>query len=461
MNPDTLRIPPQAIEVEKHIIGAMSIDADAAAVAIGSLSPSDFYFAKHETIFEAMASLAAKNLPVDWLTVTDELTKAGKYAQVGDAYIVEIAAEVVSAADIESHCRIIKEKSLLRSLIKTASTILTNAYDARIEARSILEDAEREVFALGDAQVQDVGLRGLRECMLEAAQEWQAVAEGKPGGIMSSVMAVDDFIRGFRPGTLNVVAARPGVGKSALTLQIAAQCGAPVALYSLEMLALEQVERLIAQRVDGIDGDALRSPSVLKAKAAALSVAMAELAGTPVRICDSSSMNPAKILAQCRRMKKKHGLGLIIVDYLQLVEAIGNHQRRDLEVGSVSAALKKIGNELGVPILAVASLSRKCEDREDKRPMKSDLRESGQLESDAHSIIFLYRESDYSVKAAKDPNVKNITEVLIRKNRGGRTGRSLLLFNGAQSKFMDLTPQSQKAYWSFLDGKSFQGEEGF
>jgi len=281
----------------------------------------------------------------------------------------------------------------------------------------------------------------------QAAENWQAIADGRQGGILCDFKPLDEIFLGFRPGKLYVLAARPGLGKSMLALQIAKSIKLPVAHYSLEMLAVEQLERMMSQ-VSEFNSESLQSPEVLRRKTAALMEAIEAVKKYPIWFCDEPPITPANILTQCRRMKKKKGLGMIIADYLQLIKGVGKFERRDLEVGMVSSFLKGITMKLEVPILAIASLSRKNEDRTDKRPILSDLRESGSIESDADGVIFLYREADYNAKAKE--LFPNVTEIIVPKNRGGRTGRSLAIFDGAKSTFYPMEQQAAKAYMDFI-----------
>jgi replicative DNA helicase len=273
---------------------------------------------------------------------------------------------------------------------------------------------------------------------------------------MSKIGPVDDLLLGFRPGKLYILAARPGLGKSMLALQIATQCGQQVANYSMEMLATEQVERMVSQECD-LNSENLRSETVLLAKGKLLADVVVKLGKLPIWFCDESPITPAQILSQCRRLKKKSGLGLIVVDYLQLIKGIGKFERRDLEVGSISKALKSISMKLEVPVLTIASLSRKPEERTDKRPLLSDLRESGDIESDADCVMFLYRESDYNNEAKK--LFPNVTELIVSKNRGGKKGRSILNFDGAHSKFYPLHQIDTTGYLNFLDPKKVNHDQ--
>jgi replicative DNA helicase len=448
------RVPPQAIEVEKHVLGAMLLDWGAAGAAVAMLTPDDFYLERHHIIFDAIAALFSKSTPADMFTVREHLTKAGRYSLAGgDDYLMEISAEVVSAANLEDHARIVKEKALYRRQIGVATGILERAYSASLPVQEAQDQAEAEILDIGEGQARAADLRPMRDVLREAARGWEDIVNGKPGGLLSRVQPVDDLLLGFRPGKLYILAARPGLGKSMLALQIAMQCQAPVAHFSMEMLAVEQAERMISQ-VSDLNSDSLVSRQTIIAKAEALKEAVESIRDLPIWWCDEAMVTTANILSQCRRMKKKIGLGLVIVDYLQLVHSTQKFERRDLEVGAASKFLKAISMKLSVPVLAIASLSRKPEERTDKRPLLSDLRESGNIESDADGVTFLYRESDYNAQAKKD--FPDVTEIIQAKLRGGKKGRSIANFDGAHSKFYPLAQADVSAYLNFIGQKPNQ-----
>ncbi len=455
------RIPPQAVEVEKHILGALLLDDDAMDIVARSLTPQDFYLDKHEWIFRAIQNLWTARVRVDMITVVDELKRLQQFENVGgDSYMLEISNEVVSSANVGQHAEIVKEKSTLRQVIGMATRILEDAYGGYDRPRAIITRAEETVFKMGEAARGAMeGLVDMNTCILRTGRQLDDLAAGKPNRVRMGVPAIDDIMRGLRFGSLNLLAARPGIGKSALALQAAVSCGEPVPLFSLEMMIEEEVERMMAHQDASLNGDGISTQALVLAKKEAISAALAALAKYPIEICDSSKISTQFILAECRRMKRKYGkLGMVLIDYLQLIRSMSNSRNRESEVGGVSSDLKQIGNELASPVLAVASLSRKCEERDNKRPIESDLRDSGQLESDAHGIIFLYRHSKYNPKAKKDDRLKNITEVNIAKNRGGVTGHTLLDFRGAMSWFYPVSADDQTYYQNFLKGADFLGD---
>jgi replicative DNA helicase len=445
------RLPPQAVEVEKHVIGAALVDRDAQAQVVERLTEADFYLERHMAIFAALQAAQGRGERLDGMTLARALEASGRLAEAGgEAYLIEIMAEVVSSANLDLYLPILQEQAARRKLIAAATSALEWAYDQAKPIRDVQNEAEAAILAAGETRGRASELKPMSMVLKAAVENWQAIAMGQPGGLLSNFKPLDDIFLGFRPGKLYILAARPGLGKSMLALQVAKQCGQPVAHYSLEMLATEQLERMISQ-VSDLNSESLQSKAVLEHKWKMLEEAIASVRKYPIWFCDEPPITPANILSQCRRMKKKKGLGMIIADYLQLIKGIGKFERRDLEVGSVSSFLKGITMKLEVPILAIASLSRKNEDRTDKRPILSDLRESGSIESDADGVIFLYREADYNAKARE--HFANVTEIIVPKNRGGRTGRSLAYFDGAKSLFYPLDQQAAKAYMDFLGQK--------
>lgn len=443
---------PADVTVEKHTLGAVFCDSQALGQVVERLTESDFWLERHAVLFAALRDAAAAGKSLDWVGFESLLTASGRLVAAGGGeYLREISSEVVTAANVEEHIRILRGLGTRRRLIHTLSEHLQEVRDQSKPLQEVLEAAEAAVLAVGDTAKEGPDLKSMARVIRDAAKNWQDRVEGKPGGVMSGIPALDDILMGFKPGKLYILAARPGLGKSMLALQIASQCGRQVAHYSLEMEADEQVERMVSHHSD-LNSESLQSGAVIRAQARALKEATDKMQALPIWWCDQSPLTPMTILSQCRRLKKRKGdLGLIIVDYLQLIDGIGKFERRDLEVGFISKFLKSIAMKLQVPVIAIASLSRKNEERTDKRPINSDLRESGSIESDADGILFLYRESDYNKQAAKD--FPNTTEIIVSKHRGGRKGRGILEFDGAHSKFYTTHPEDAKKYAAFVGGK--------
>ncbi len=453
----TFRIPPQAIEVEKHILGAIFLDRDALDEVSRVLTPADFYLERHTVIFQAAMALQAKHSQCDLITIRQEMTRQGTFEIVGDGYLMEISSEVVSSANAHQHAEIVKEKAISREVIARATKILEVGYDESKVGAELIDMAENEMYRASEmVRGARRGLIPMDQAVRRTIQQFADTVEGKSSRTRIGIPAIDDVMKGFRIGSLNVLAARPGMGKSALALQAAVQCGLPVPFFALEMTVEEEVERMIAQMDSSLNSDSLTDAAIIMAKKQVLADILKKVSNYPIEICDETDVTPAYMRSEIRRMKRKYGnLGIIVADYLQIIKAEATNRRRDLEVGSISTDLKRMAAEMSTPLLAVASLSRKCEERDNKRPIESDLREAGQIEFDAHSIIFLYQESRYNALALADEQLKNVTEALIVKNRGGRRGKTYMDFNGAGSFFHGLSLERQSYYSNFLAGKNF------
>ena len=447
-----MRTPPHSVELEKHVIGAAMLETEAAAAMLEHLKDSDFYEPRNQAIFRAVASISSSGSACDALVVSEAL-KALKEPKNYDALLMEITAEVVSAAQAAEHIKRVKEMSLRREAIAAAGRMTELAWDSSKPLSDTLEGIQSQAMALGDAAAVDSGLKTMREVLTNSWKEWHAAAAGKIVGVKTGISDLDAVLGAFRPGTLNVIAARPGFGKSMLALQIANTCGLPVALYTLEMTAEEQVERMMSSEVEGLTSEGLRSAAVLKAKDHAIAEAVKKISQSNIQMNDQTSTTMNQIASQCRRMKRTHGLGLIIVDYLQLILVEGRGESRVREVGQISKGLKRIANELRVPVIAIASLSRECEKRDDKRPILADLRESGEIESDAHAVIFLYRHSEYVQSFADDERLRAATEIIVKKNRGGKKGIVPTVFDGVRARFYPMDYSDKEFYKKALEGK--------
>lgn len=442
---------PANVDLEKHILGAALLFPEEMDFLAAALPAEDFYSPRHAAIYRALADLHATGAELSLPGLLHALKASGRLSDAGgEGYVWEVSGEPASGAGLAHHVQIVKDLAARRRLIRVLGEGLEAAFDLAKPYQEVQEHAETTVMGVGDSRKSGPKLRTMGQVIASASKEWEAIAKGQPGGLMTRITPLDDLTLGLRPGKFYVLAARPGVGKSMLALQAAAQSGAPATIYSLEMLAEEQAERMISQESD-MNSDSLRSPGVLQVRQKELMDVLSKLKGLPITWCDEP-VTPAQIMSQSRRAKKANRLGLVVVDYLQLLKVAGKFERRDLEVGAASKALKTLAMKLHIPVLAIASLSRKCEERTDKRPMLSDLKDSGEIESDADAVIFLYRDSIYNPEAKK--RFPNVTEIIMPKNRGGKTGRALMDFDGAHSKFYPLHPESARQYLDFIEGRN-------
>lgn len=444
------RVTPHDETLEKYIIGQAMISPASLDEVLSTAKDDDFWDPKSSAVIGVLRASRLKGVSLDPLGLVNALDGLlGMNKEYWEGYARSIIDEVVSEANLTVHLGVLIDLSTRRKLIRVLGDNLEAVYTSKEDTKELLNQIEAKVLSVRDGFQVSGGLKPMAEVIKDAAKGWQEISEGLEIGVKTGITGIDDILKGLRPGKHYVLAARPGLGKSMLALQFASQSGVPVAHYSLEMLANEQLERMISQECE-LNSESLQSRTVIMAKAAMLKEAVLKLRGLPIQFCDSSPITPMDILSQCRRMKKNQGLGLIIVDYLQLVSGVGKFERRDLEVGFISKFLKRISMELQVPVLSIASLSRRPEERQDKRPMLSDLRESGSLESDADCVMFLYRESDYNKEIAE--SFPNATEFIVTKNRGGQKGSTVLNFDGAHSKFYDMEHEGIKNYLNAVKG---------
>jgi replicative DNA helicase len=452
-----MRVPPSAPEVEKHVIGAMLCDENAAHDITAILSPDDFYLERHRILFRAISQILAARMTPDMITVPNQLKKTGHLAESGgEPYLFEIAVEVVSSANCRNHAKIVREKALLRRAIQAGTRLIEAAWSDGVDPKQAIETAAKDIFELEtNFRERGEGLVDMATGLKRYVDKLRERAAGLEHRLFTGINAIDAIMRGLKYGHFYAMGARPGLGKSALALQTAVTCKKPTALFSLEMLIEEEYERMMALENAELNGEGLSTPAHIMAKQALLSEAIERLSGYPIWICDQSAVTVQTINSECRRMRRELGsLDYIIVDYLQLVKSVEKSSRRDLDVGGVSTDLKITAKELNVPLLAVCGLSRKPEERENKRPIASDFRDAGQIESDANGILLIYRESKYKSAAKNDPLIKDICELIIPKNRGGGDGVTLLNFNGPKTKFSDVESERQRYYWKFITGKS-------
>jgi replicative DNA helicase len=438
---DSLRLPPQHIEAEQAILGAMLISSAAAAEASEMLDPDDFYRHAHRVLFECMRDLNERGEPIDIVTTTAELqTKEGALEAVGGVeYLTNLAASIPTTLHITQHIEIVKEKALLRRIIATATDIANDAYAGEFSAGDILADAERRILELSqNRRVRDfTHISDVLETTFERIEQLYA-NDGTITGVPTGYTDLDKMTSGFQKSDLIILAARPSVGKTAFALNvaqnIAVRAGIPVAIFSLEMGKEQLVQRMLCAEAY-IDSHKLRTGALDDDDWPKLSMGVSTLGNAPIFIDDSPSVTVADMRSKLRRLQAQHGLGFVVIDYLQLIH--GRRipgENRQQEISEISRGLKQLARELNVPIVALAQLSRGVEQRQDKRPMMSDIRESGSIEQDADIVAFLYRDDYYDPESDR----KNIVEVLIAKQRNGPTGKVELVFLKNYNKFVNL-----------------------
>ncbi|WP_045519093.1 replicative DNA helicase [Neobacillus niacini] len=434
------RLPPQNIEAEQAVLGAIFLEPSSLTVASEILIPEDFYRAAHQKIFNAMLKLNDEGKVVDLITVTEELAAAKLIEDTGGvSYLSELASSVPTAANIEYYGRIVEEKSLLRRLIRTATEIASDGYSREDEVEALLSEAEKNILAV--AQRKNAGaFHNIKDVLVRTYDNIEEMHNrvGEITGISTGFAELDRMTAGFQRNDLIIVGARPSVGKTAFALNIASnvaiKTGENVAIFSLEMGAEQLVMRMLCSE-GNIDAQRLRTGSLTDDDWGKLTMAMGALSNSGIFIDDTPGVRISDIRSKCRRLKQEHGLGMILIDYLQLILGSGRAgENRQQEVSEISRSLKQLARELQVPVIALSQLSRGVEQRQDKRPMMSDIRESGSIEQDADIVAFLYRDDYYD----KESENKNIIEIIIAKQRNGPTGTVSLAFVKEYNKFVNL-----------------------
>jgi replicative DNA helicase len=432
---------PHNLEAERSVLGAILVHNDAFNLAAQVIDSGDFYRDAHRRIFDKMVLLNERNHAIDFITLKEELSRGGDLDEVGGpAYVASLADGVPRATNVEYYARIVKEKSTLRNLIFAANKILTNAYEADQEADLILDDAEREVFAVADNRLK-AGFVQMRDLVKENFPKIEQLFEQKRliTGVPSGFVDLDEMTRGLQGGDLVIVAARPSMGKTSLVLNIAQhvamQPGHTVGFFSLEMSKESLFLRLLTSEAQ-IDSHRLMSGAIGQKDYGRISHALETLSAMKLFIDDTASIGVLEMRAKARRLKGEHGLSLLIVDYIQLMTGRGRFENRTLELGAISRSLKGLAKEINVPIVVLSQLSRAPESRSDHRPQLSDLRESGALEQDADLVILIYRDDVYN----RDPNNPDAgtAELLVAKQRNGPTGTVRLAFLREQTRFANL-----------------------
>jgi replicative DNA helicase len=433
------RIPPQNVEAEQAVLGAMMLDHNAVIVAMEKLQANDFYREVHRIIFEAMQHLHHDNKEIDVITLPEELRRMKKMDDAGGMeYILSLPGMVATAANIEYYVNIVADKALARNIITTCTDLTTEAYDGEKEPEDLLDDAERKILQLSESNNRG-DFSPVGEVVEETLDKITKLYENKAGltGLATGFRDLDKITSGLQPSDLILVAARPSMGKTAFTLNIAQNVGVrqhkSVAFFSLEMSKEQLVQRLLCQ-IAHIDSQKLRTGQINSDEEwTRLTDACDKLYSAPIYIDDTPGISVAEMRSKSRKLKSERGLDLIVVDYLQLMTG-RNSESRQQEISEISRSLKALARELKVPLIALSQLSRSVESRQDKRPMLSDLRESGALEQDADIVSFLYREDYYD----KETENQHITEVILAKHRNGPVGSVKLYFKGEFTLFLNL-----------------------
>ena len=435
----SFKLPPQNIEAEQSILGGILIENDALNTVVEFLEAGDFYREAHQKIFLSMIALSEKSEPLDLITLTNELKKTKELESIGGAsYLASLVESVPTAANIAYYAKIVKDKSTLRKLISTATEIVTQSYHEGKDLEDFLDDAEQAIFRISEHRVKPA-FYPIKEIVKESFKVIERLYEKKEliTGVPSGFKDLDRKTAGFQNADLIIVAGRPSMGKTALCLNIAQHVAInakiPTAVFSLEMSKEQLAIRMLCSEAR-VDSARLRSGFLSESDWPKLTMAAGALSDAPIFIDDTPAISVLELRAKARRLKADRGLGLVIIDYLQLMRGRSGVERREQEISEISRSLKALAKELDIPVLAISQLSRKAEDRPGRRPQLSDLRESGAIEQDADVIIFIYRDVVYN----PDSDQKGTAEVIIGKQRNGPTGKVDLSFISEVTTFKDL-----------------------
>lgn len=436
------KLPPQNLEAEQSVLGGILIENYVINKVIEVLEPNDFYRESHRKIYKALLNLSERDEPADLITLTNELKKQGHLDFVGGAsYIASLIDSVPTAANIEYYAKIVKEKSILRKLIQTSTEIITQSYEDRGDVESFLDEAERAIFDISENRVRP-SFYSIKEVVKDSFKILERLYEKKElvTGIPSGFKELDRMTAGFQPSDLIIVAGRPSMGKTAFCLNLAQfaaiQKKIPIAIFSLEMSKEQLGIRMLCSEAH-VEGTKLRSGFLSESDWPRLTIAAGNLSDAPIYIDDTAALTVLELRAKARRLKTEHGgLGMVIIDYLQLMKGRTRVESRQQEISEISRSLKALAKELNIPVIAVSQLSRKTEERTGNRPQLSDLRESGAIEQDADLILFIYRDEIYN-RSEDNPN-KGKAEIIIGKQRNGPTGKIDLAFLDKFTTFKEL-----------------------
>ncbi|MDD2233328.1 MAG: replicative DNA helicase [Desulfitobacteriaceae bacterium] len=436
------KVPPQNIEAEQAVLGAIMLESDMGSPVFAILQPEDFYRDNHRYLFAAIRDLFEKGEPIDLVSVAESLRQQGRLDLIGGiTTISEIARSVPSAANVEYYAKIVAEKSLLRQLIRTANSLAERGYDPGEEAVTLLAEAEKMILDLSQRQIME-GFVSIRSILLETFEKIETLYANKGNltGIPTFFQQLDRITSGWQPSDLIIIAARPSMGKTALALNMAQNAAVrakiPAALFSLEMSKEQLVQRMLCSEAM-VDQQRVRTGELLDTDWPKLTRAVGPLAEAPIFIDDTVGITLTELRSKVRRLKIENNLGLILIDYLQLMSGSKKSENRQQEVAQISRGLKAIARELKVPVIALSQLNRGVEQRQDKRPIMSDLLESGAIEADADVISFIYRDEYYHPESDK----KGIAEIIVAKHRNGPVGTVELGYLKEFTKFVNLERQ--------------------
>lgn len=465
------KLPPQAIDLEEAVLGALMLEKDALTAVVDILKPESFYKEAHKAIYTAILDLFADSQPIDLLTVTNQLRKNGQLELAGGAFfITELTSKVSSAANIEFHARIITEQSMKREMIGIASEIQKDAYEDTTDVFELLDKMEQSLFEISEKNIRK-NYSNMRDIMKEAIIELESKKGQKDGltGVPSGFTALDRVTSGWQKSDLVIIAARPAMGKTAFVLSVlrnaAVDHNRPVAIFSLEMSSIQLVNRLISSEAE-LDSEKIKKGNLADYEWEQLIHKTGKLSKAPLFVDDTPALSILELRAKCRKLKAQHDIQMVVIDYLQLMsgdsKAGGQGGNREQEIASISRALKKIAKELSIPVIALSQLSRAVETRGgDKRPQLSDLRESGAIEQDADMVMFLYRPEYYGITEDENSNsTLGVGEVIIAKHRNGSLENVKLRFIGKYTKFTDLEMNVPYQPQEALYGSKFPSSSG-
>lgn len=442
------KVPPQAVDIEEAVLGALMLEKNALTSVIDILHPECFYKEAHQKIFKVIHELFHKAEPIDILTVTHALKKAGELELIGGAfYITQLTNRIASAANIEYHARIILQKFIQRELIRISSETIKSAYEDTSDVLKMLDEAERNLFAIAEGNIRR-NYEDMSSLISKAIKEIEIASKQTQGitGVPSGFTELDRVTAGWQKSDLVIIAARPGMGKTAFVLSLAANAAVkfkhPIAFFSLEMSSIQLVNRLISSQTE-ITSEAIKKGQLADHQWEQLNSKIVPLTTAPLYIDDTPALSIFELRAKCRRLVAEKKVQMIIIDYLQLMTAGGDNNRsgnREQEISTISRSLKAIAKELEVPILCLSQLSRQVENRgTSKRPQLSDLRESGAIEQDADMVMFIYRPEYYGLDQDEAGNsTQNMAEIIVAKNRSGSLKTINLKFIGQYTKFADM-----------------------